>query len=213
MAMSIVDGRFLVERPEIALRAGRFARVPVMIGANDRDLALGTAPSKEALFAPFGAEADLARRLYDPRGEHTLDELKQQIFADRVMVEPARHFANLVAASGQPVWLYRFAYVSEAQRGQLMGTLHGYEIPFTIDVPQALVGDKVTASDQAMAALTSAYWVGFARSGDPNGAGRPAWPKHDPAADRLLHFTNSGVIVSTDPLKERLNLWQRVGSR
>ena len=80
-------------------------------------------------------------------------------------------------------------------------------------MPQALVGDKVTAGDKAMAALTSAYWVGFARSGDPNGAGRPAWPKHDPAADRMLHFTNSGVIVGTDPLKERLDLWQRVGSR
>ncbi|MBN8508904.1 MAG: carboxylesterase family protein [Burkholderiales bacterium] len=213
MAMSIVDGRFLVERPENALRAGRFARVPVMIGANDRDLALGTAPSKDALFAVFGPEADLARRLYDPRGEHTLDELKQLVFADRVMVEPARHFANLVAAGGQPVWLYRFAYVSEAQRGTLPGTLHGYEIPFTLDLPQALVGDKVTATDKAMAALTSAYWVGFARSGDPNGAGRPTWPKHDPAADRLLHFTNSGVIVGTDPLKERLDLWQRIGSR
>jgi hypothetical protein len=24
-----------------------------------------------------------------------------------------------------------------------------------------------------------------------------------------LHFTNSGVIVGTDPLKERLGLWQR----
>jgi hypothetical protein len=28
-----------------------------------------------------------------------------------------------------------------------------------------------------------------------------------------MHFTNSGVIVGTDPLKARLDLWQRVWSR
>jgi para-nitrobenzyl esterase len=213
LAMSIIDGRFLVVRPEAALAAGRFARVPLMVGTNDRDLALGVADSKETLFAMFGTEAALARRLYDPRGDQTLDELKQQVFADRTLVEPLRHLANQTAAHGVPVWLYRFAYVSEALRGRTMGTLHGYEIPFTIDVPQGLVGDKVTPTDKAMATLASAYWVGFARAGNPNGAERPAWPKHDPALDRLLHFTNSGVIVGTDPLKERLDLWQRMLSR
>src|SRR5262249_11960075 len=38
MAMSIIDGHFLPERPEAALAAGRQAMVPVIIGANDRDL-------------------------------------------------------------------------------------------------------------------------------------------------------------------------------
>ncbi len=37
--------------------------------------------------------------------------------------------------------------------------------------------------------------------------------RHDPAVDRLLHFTNSGVIVGTDPLKARFDLWQRTLER
>ena len=49
-----------------------------------------------------------------------------------------------------------------------------------------------------------------ARSGDPNGAGRPEWPRHDPSVDRMIDFTNDGVVVGPDPLKARLDLWRKV---
>jgi para-nitrobenzyl esterase len=204
------DGKLIVDTPEAVLAAGMQAMVPVMVGANDRDLPIGMARDKDELFAAFGAEAPAARKLYDPRGDQTLDELKQQVFADRTLVEPARHLADEMARAGQPTWLYRFAYVSEAQRGTNMGTLHGFEIPFTIDVPSAMVGSKVTATDKIMADTASAYWVQFAKVGDPNREGLPEWPRHNPAADRLLHFTNSGVVVGTDPLKPRLDLWRQI---
>jgi para-nitrobenzyl esterase len=214
MAMAIVDGRFLPEPPEAALAAGRQTVVPVIVGANDRELALGAASTKYELFSVFGPDAAQARKLYDPLGSQTLEELRQQIFADRTMVEPARHFANEMSRTGQTVWLYRFAYVSQAQRGQNMGALHGLEIPFTANVPAALVGPgRVTPTDRAMADLISDYWVSFALTTDPNGAGRPAWPRHDRMVDRLMHFTNGGVIVGTDPLKARLDLWERFWKR
>ena len=212
MAMSILDGKFLTERPEQALAEGHMAPVSTMIGANDRDLGLGTAKDKDELFASFGAKAAQARNLYDPQGNQTLDELKQQIFADRTMIEPVRHFANEMARAGNAVWVYRFAYVSEAQRGQLMGTIHGFEIPFTLDVPAAIVKEKVTPTDEQMAATASGYWAQFAKTGDPNGGANPEWPRYDPAVNRIVHFTNSGVVVGTDPLKQRLDLVQSLYS-
>ncbi len=212
-AMAIIDGRFLPEDVESAVAAGREAKVPVIVGANDRDIGIGIAESKEQLFAVFGPDAAEARKLYDPRGDQTLDELKEQVYADGGMREPARNFANLMARSGKPVYLYRFAYVNEAARGKLMGAQHGYEIPFTLDFPGALVGDKVTPTDKIMGDLASGYWVQFGKTGDPNGGGRPVWPRYDPALDRLLHFTNSGIIVGTDPLKPRLDLWAQMWAR
>ena len=214
LAMSIIDGRFLPEAPEDALAAGRQTVVPVIVGANDRDLAVGSASTKYELFGLFGPDADQARRLYDPLGNQTLDELRQQVFADRTMVEPARNVANEMARTGQTVWLYRFAYVAEAQRGQNIGALHGYEIAFALNAPAAFVGySRVTANDRAAADLVSSYWVSFGLTTDPNGGGRPAWPTHDRMVDRLAHFTNSGMIVGTDALKARLDLWERLWSR
>jgi para-nitrobenzyl esterase len=118
-----------------------------------------------------------------------------------------------MSRTGQTVWLYRFAYVSQAQRGQSLGALHGYEIPFALNVPALGGRSKATPTDMATADLISAYWVSFGLTTDPNGGARPMWPRHDRMVDRLIHFTNSGVIVGTDPLKARLDLWERVWSR
>ena len=82
-------------------------------------------------------------------------------------------------------------------------------LPYTLDIPSALVKDKVTPADWAMAALASAYWVQFATSGDPNGGSRPKWSPHDPAVDKVTDFADHGLTEGPDPLKPRLDLWQR----
>jgi len=80
MAWAIIDGRFLTETAEATLAAGRQNKVPVILGSNDRDIRLGTAKSKDELFAVFGPDAARARELYDPRGDQTLEELLVQVF-------------------------------------------------------------------------------------------------------------------------------------
>ena len=72
VAGSMSDGRLIVETPEAAIAAGRWSNVPIIVGANNRDLAVGTASSKEELFAAFGTNTDEARKLYDPQGDQTL---------------------------------------------------------------------------------------------------------------------------------------------
>lgn len=209
-AKAIIDGRFLTESPESALVAGRLAPVPVIIGVNDRDLPVGAAASKEAVFKWFGPNAPLAQKLYDPHNALALDELKQQVFADRAMTEPVRYFADVATRAGNPVWLYRFAYVSSARRASEPGAFHASEIPFVMDMPEAMVGaDNVTRTDKDMAESMSAYWVQFAQGGNPNRTDQPPWPQHDPAQDRLMLFTANGPVAGADPIKPRLDLWRR----
>jgi para-nitrobenzyl esterase len=208
---AILDGKLIAEPPEIALAERRHAAVPVMVGANSRELGIGEAASKDQLFALLGARRGMARVLYDPDGTETLAELKQQVLADRTLVEPARRLADLVARGSQPVWLYRFAYVAESQRPQLTGAPHGFEIPYVFNIPAAIVGAaKVTPADKAMGQLASAYWVEFAKIGDPNGPGLPEWPRHGPSTDRLMTFSSAGAAMQPDPLKARLDLWAEV---
>jgi para-nitrobenzyl esterase len=207
---AIVDGRMVFEAPEQAFARGRQARVPVMVGANDRDLGLGVAATKEALFARFGSLADAARQTYDPDGSASFAELKQQVLADETMVEPVRHLADMASAS-VPVWHYRFAYVPQARRTEMKGTPHGLEIPYVIDLPASVIGEaNVTQADRDLASLTSAFWVSFARTGDPNGAGRPHWARHTPGSEAVFQFTNTGAAMAPDPLWERLDLWEQV---
>jgi para-nitrobenzyl esterase len=37
------------------------------------------------------------------------------------------------------------------------------------------------------------YWTNFAKTGDPNGAGLPKWPKHDAKTRAYVELSNDGV--------------------
>lgn len=216
VAGPIIDGEFLTKSPEQAFADGEQMRVPIIVGANNRDLGIANVTSKDEIFALFGDLADQAKAAYDPSGTETYEELKQQVLADMTLVEPSRHMAEEWVRAGLPVWWYRFSYVAEALRGDPVwaGTLHGFEIPYTMNLPEAVVKDAVTDTDKAMGALASGYWVSFAKTGNPNGDGRPDWPQHDPAVDRVITFTNGGTaVVGPDPLKTRLDLWREVWTR
>ena len=75
------------------------------------------------------------------------------------------------------------------------------------------VFDTLTASpwptaemDQRAADQMAGYWTTFARTGDPNGGGRQAWPEFGAEPDRLLEFTNDGPVAKAAPFAERLDL-------
>ena len=48
------------------------------------------------------------------------------------------------------------------------------------------------------------YWIAFARNGDPNSAGLPAWKTYNPAADNHLEF-NDMIFESNDWRKPQVN--------
>ena len=73
---------------------------------------------------------------------------------------------------------------------------------------KAFVLEEKGEADQAMARTMAGYWADFVRTGDPNGGGRPGWPRYDPVAKEVLDFTDTGVTVGPDPLRDRLDLWE-----
>ncbi|HEV2499919.1 MAG TPA: carboxylesterase family protein [Terriglobia bacterium] len=67
-------------------------------------------------------------------------------------------------------------------------------------------GKGITPQDLAMARTMNAYWVNFARTGDPNGPGLPRWPAITRGGNQLMNFTMQGAKAETDPWKARLDL-------
>ena len=199
----MVDGRIVLDDPDVAFARGDVAKVPLLIGVNSDELGFpGVGDWIKAVAGKFGSRAAGLREAYDPGGGDR--ELQAHMLSEVVFAEPARNLAALHAAAGQRAWLYRFAYVNEAERAKRDGARHAAEIPYVFDVVGAMVKGS-TEADRRMGATVSAYWTRFARSGDPNGAGQPAWPAYAPARDAFLEFTNQGPRARKEPNGARLD--------
>jgi para-nitrobenzyl esterase len=204
----MIDGKIVVETPEQAYRAGHNAKVPLIVGANNADMGFSMAKTMEDVVAPFGANKDQALAAYDPDKTGDVRAAGSRAAMDRMMIEPARFAAKTLTAQGVRTYVYRFSYVAESVRKQWPGAMHATEIPYVFDTVSAKYGKELTPNDAAAAAAANAYWINFAKSGDPN---KPdpvavAWPTYDPRADVILEFTNDGPKAGPDPWKTRLDL-------
>ena len=129
--------------------------------------------------------------------------------SDGAMVEPARLLARLTASAGQPTYAYRFSYVATSLRPTTKGALHATEIPFVFSTVRAKYAEATSAEDEATGALANAYWAAFARTGDPNGDGRPQWPAFTVAGDVVMDIGAGGAAAKADPWKARLDVIER----
>jgi para-nitrobenzyl esterase len=62
-----------------------------------------------------------------------------------------------------------------------------------------------------MARTVHFYWVNFAKTGDPNGPGLPAWPAYSGADDTLMGFGESGAAPIQGFGKTRLDAIDAAG--
>ena len=68
-------------------------------------------------------------------------------------------------------------------------------------------GFRVNDSDRAYADMVSGYWVQFAKTGDPNGDGRPGWPSASTGNDVMLDFGQTQPIVRRNFRKARRDFY------
>jgi para-nitrobenzyl esterase len=202
----VQDGKIVRESPQEAILAGRWAKVPVMIGANSFDIGFPRGHTIDELFAPFGADAEKARAIYNPEKSDNVMLVGSRIAMDQMMVEPSRFVARAVAEQGIPAYEYRFSYVAESLRGKLPGAPHATEIPFVFDTVKAAYKDKLTDADEAASRQAHAYWVSFVKSGDPSAPGLPKWTTQNPQTDIIMDFTNDGPVAGPDRWKARMDL-------
>jgi para-nitrobenzyl esterase len=208
----ILDGRLITETAESAYKAKRQARVPLLVGSNSADSAGNRikATTKDELFARFGRWSAQAKAAYDPDGTTELATLVSRANDDFGQAEPARFSANAFTANGSPAYLYRFSYVATTLRERMRaGAPHGGEISFVFGTLGADPGSTPSPEDLAVSRMAQSYWVNFAKTGDPNGSGLPAWPRHDPEKDAIFDFRPDGSAgAGPDPRKSQLDVMQ-----
>lgn len=196
----MMDGRLVTEDLATGFAAGHQSRIALIIGSNDDETGLENEPDINEEIAPSSIASEKLRKLYPDLARAS--DLAARFYTDKVFTEPVRLLARLHAASGAPTFRYRFAYVPEARRAN-PEVGHGRELQFIFGAEGVPGAGILSRRDRAVASRMRAYWINFARSGDPNGPDLPHWDAA--SGDRLLLITNDRIASGDDPVAERLD--------
>ncbi|WP_228488615.1 carboxylesterase family protein [Prolixibacter sp. SD074] len=196
----ILDGKLVVETAESAYKAGRQAKVPLIIGNCSAEIGGGfvnASKSKDELFSLFGTLEGEAKAAYDPDGNKEFAEVQTKFNTDWVWAEPARFVARVFVANGEPAYMYLFGYVPAPMKERMRyGAGHGSEVAYVFDNLNARWGaPETTPEDQKIAQMLNTYWANFAKTGNPNGPGLPKWPVYNTKNEEILDIQPDGNIV------------------
>ncbi len=78
---------------------------------------------------------------------------------------------------------------------------HSDDIEYIFGTLDTRPGLTVRSEDRKLSEQMMSYWTNFAKTGDPNGPGLPAWPKYD-KDDSLIHL-DSTITAGPDTLRPR----------
>ena len=210
----VVDGTIIQDQPRLLFEAGRFHRVPTIVGFT-RDEGWGpfmtrsfptgvSAPQYEHwLTQEFGPFAATVSTLYpadlDPLSAPPAPaEAMARVVGDGQFACEARRLARLIEQQGVPVYLFSFEHEIQALAGNHV--IHGLESNVIFGnnyVPPQFQNYTLTAADLALHAAMSGYWTRLAATGNPNTDDDSVvrWPafKHPTGegrgADKYMVFT------------------------
>lgn len=199
-----IDGRVLPGAPLERVAAGTHQHVPIVIGTNADEAgrmvpATVVTPMQyetaaRAYLSQYGltpAQVDGALALYPVSRFGTPRAALVQLITDTRWTCPARSYLRTFrAAQGEPVYRYFFTRTLDPTRAPLAsrdGAYHALEL-FYVFGSLNIGGYRPTADDLSVSEAVQGYWLRFAATGDPNGAGAPAWPRFEAATDAHLEI-------------------------
>jgi len=205
---TVVDGKLLTEPVTDTYAAGKQAHVPLLAGWN-RD---------EGSFFANGMTAEkwkaMAAAMFKDRAAEFLTLYPGDTDEQAVNSAIAYGSDSFIAFStwkwleaqrktgDSPVYRYHFelrATPSKFHPGTF--AFHSDDIEYVFGTLDTRPGWTASADDRKLSDEMMSYWTNFAKTGDPNGAGLPVWPKYD-KDDSLIHL-DSTITSGPDTLRGR----------
>jgi para-nitrobenzyl esterase len=190
----VADGSTILENPYGLFEAGKFNDTPVLIGTNSNEGRLfSTQKTSSAAFEQMirknyalGAEALL--KAYPHATDAEATRSAQDILRETIFAWPSWAWAKLQSRNGKnKVFVYYFDHRTPTSPE---GSDHASEISYVFGNLGGFGGSS-GPDDRALSDLMNSYWVNFAKNGDPNGPGLPAWPVFDEKGQKTMIFNKT----------------------
>ncbi|MBC2669008.1 carboxylesterase/lipase family protein [Novosphingobium piscinae] len=215
----IVDGRVLPQQAADAVAAGNFAKVPMIAGFNEDDLAFGfgsltsagtVAEYTAAAQQLFGAEAPAFLKLYPAKTDAEVRAVARRAAQDSGLAANARACATDLAAHGVPVWINEYArrhpYVPGLkladQDTATVGAYHTADIPYWFGTQDKYNMFRQTRQwtewDRTLSARMMGALIAMAETGSPNTAALP-WQPWSAKNDTLLWLGDTVEVKRFNP--------------
>ena len=190
----IVDGWIFPKPPAEVFAKGQEQRVPLLIGNNSRERTPPMVTAEDltaAVQAMYGPLAPRALSMYSMTAapDPLYGAAPAQWVVDTMYRCPVVVQLNWHAAAGNSGYEYQFDRAAPGREAG--GATHGAEVSYVFGNLNA----NAAAPDREISAAMQQYWTNFAKTGDPNGAGLPKWPKFDAAARGFIEFTDNGPVA------------------
>jgi len=213
-----IDGEFLPLSLGTALATGQFHHVPVMQGSNHDEWRLFTAldfdltpaghiPNNEtayeaALATLVGPAAPLVAAQYPLGSFPSADIAFAAAGTDVVFACPALG-ADLSMSQFVPLSAYEFSDKNAPQDflppvSFPYAAAHGSELQYLFALPVTVPRPPLSAQQLQLSSAMQHYWTNFAKFGNPNGPGEPAWQEFNPTAGNFQSLIPPTPVQETD---------------
>ena len=180
---------------------GQFNDIPVLIGTNSDEGAafishVTAEEHKKAVESGYGPFAESLLKVYPATDDAVALQSSRDLRRDTSYAWSTWVWAQLQANTGKSkVFMYYFDHKppqAPTSHIKARGAWHGAELPFVFNNFDSDV--NYDATDHAIADAVATYWTNFAKTGDPNGTGVPAWPRFTNAYPKVMHFTDKPEV-------------------
>jgi para-nitrobenzyl esterase len=181
-----VDGYFLPKPVAELYAEGQQVKIPLVAGWTSSEMGMAVAmnPQKptpasftEQLKKQFGDRADAALAAYPASDDEQLLQTAADLASDLFISYSTWKWIEVHAASGAPVYRYRFDRVLPEPNGSnRFGASHAVDIEYAFNTLESKPADW-QAEDRETALAMANCFANFVKTGDPNGPGVPEWPE------------------------------------